>query len=136
MRPVEIDDGQVRALPHFDRSDLRVETEGARPAKRGELEHLGRGQRLGAEARLLDQGGGPHFLERVQSIVARRAVGAEPHAAPRREHLGDRRDPAAELQIRAGTVNDVRVLTREAFDAFLVHPDAVRQRRARTRDAD
>src|SRR5204863_93234 len=62
------------------------------------------------------------------------AVGADPDAAPGGEHFRNRRDPAAQLQIGAGTVNDVSGLSRQARNAVLIHPDAVRQGRTRPRN--
>ena len=132
----QVEDDQVGALPHLNRSDLRFEAERPRAAQCGQLEGLRRGQRVGTEARLLDQGGEPHLGEGVEAVVARRAVGADADAAPRCQHLRNRRDPAAELQVRARAVDDVRPLPREHGDIVLVHPDAVRQRGARARNAD
>src|SRR6185312_8448252 len=48
----------------------------------------------------------------------------------------NRREAAAELQVRAGTVNHVGLLARESRNAVRVDPHAVRQGGARTGNPD
>ena len=123
------------ALPDFDRADLRFQSDGARPSQRCQLEDLRRGQRLRAQARLLDERGESHFGKRVEPVVAGGAIRADSHVAAGGEHLRNRRHTAAKLQVGAGTVDDVGRLAGKARNAVLVHPNAMRQCSAGTRDS-
>ncbi len=51
------------------------------------------------------------------------------------QHLRDGSDAAAQLQVRAGTMDHIGVLARQAPDPLAVHPDAMGQSRTRARDA-
>src|SRR5256884_238365 len=90
---------EVGALARRDAPDLVLEAQGTSAAQRRELEHLRGGERVGAEARLLDQGGEAHFGEGIEPVVAGGAVRADGHTAPGGEQLGDFRDTAGELQV-------------------------------------
>ena len=57
-----------------------------------------------------------HLVEHVHDVARRRAVGAEADAHPLVEHVGERRDAAAELRVALGAVRDGGVLGAQDAD--------------------
>ena len=98
--PVQVHHDEIGPPADRDRADFVFESERPRPAQRRELEHLPRGERVRAEARLLDQRGEAHLGEHVEPVVAGCPVRAECDAASRLEQLRHFGDPAAQLQVR------------------------------------
>src|SRR2546430_4366939 len=88
------------------RSTLFPYTPLFRSAQRREFEHLPRGERVRAEARLLDQRGEAHLGEHVELVVAGCPVRAECDAASRLEQLRHFRseEHTSELQSQSNLV--------------------------------
>src|SRR6185369_2166650 len=96
---------------------MLLDAERPRTAQGRSAQRIVRGQGLRvAGDRLREQRGGPHFLEEIQAVVARRAVGAETEVGARAAQRLDRREAARELQVRRRTVRDRRGVAAEKID--------------------
>ena len=113
VRPIAIDEDQVRALADLDRPDLGLEAERPGAVASRHPQRVAGGQRAGSVPHRLQRRRQPHLVEHVEAVVAGRAVGAERHARCRAPHVGDRRDAGSELQVRAGAVHHLDVALRQ-----------------------
>ena len=95
-----------------------------------------RRHRLGIAAhRLCEKRGGAHFLEQVQAVVARRAVGADADVDAARQHGRHGREAARELEVRRGAMRDGGALVREHSDLLARDMHRVRRDQPRSQHA-
>ena len=93
---------------------------------------LARNLRLEAD-RAMQQIGEPHFAQRVVVLVERRAIEPERDAAAAPDHLRQRRDAGAQMQVRRGVDRNGDAALREQLQFIRPRPGAMRQReRARS----
>ena len=85
---------------------------------------------------LVQQVGEPHLAQRVVVLVERRAVEAERHAAAALDHLLERRDAGAQMQVRAGVDRDGRAALGDQLQFVGPRPGAMRERQPRAEEAD
>ncbi len=137
VKAVEPDDREVGALANLDRADAIVQAEHARTVDRQHRERVHGGERRGVLLHDLRQERGLAKLgERVHPVVAGSAVCTEPDDHPGGAHRHDVRDPAGELQVRARAVDEARAALAGGLHLRRGQLDAVREHRARPRDAE
>ena len=80
----------------------------------------------------VQQVGEPHLAQRVVVLVERRAVEPERDAAAVLDHLGERRDAGAQMQVRRGVDRDGGAALGDQLEILRPRPGAMRQREARS----
>jgi len=117
---LEIDDVQVRALPHFDRSDLRSRNPGRAPRRGWRARAPGHRSDFGPRRGFLNEGGGPHFPQRRSKPIVARRRRRPPmlRDIPPPTSLGIGRDAAARaIRLELGQWTTFGLLARESLDA-------------------
>src|SRR5207245_3446423 len=94
-----VDDDDVAALPHLERADLRVEAQRTRALARRHEQSALRGEGALAVEVAGEEAGHPRFLESIEPVVARRAVGTEADDHARPGQAPDIGDARAELEV-------------------------------------
>ena len=127
MRPVEVEDREVRELPGLDRAQPVPRAEGAGPVDRREVERpLRREHGRVPAGGLVQERRHLHLLEQIHPVVADRAVRAQRDRDARLEHLREGRDTAGrELHVRRGAVGDLDAVPAEGPHLVQRDPDAV-----------
>ena len=126
MRSVPGHQNEIRTFADFNRTNLVLQPERPRAVARGHPERLPGRHRPRLAAGRLERGRETHLAKHVQTVVAGGAVAPERDADPARQHLGNRRDAGAELEVQSGAVRDLGVVCSQHRLLVGVDPDAVR----------
>src|SRR6185295_6145827 len=137
-RRVEVVEYDVGAVSGLDAPDAFRHPHRPRPALGRHRERLPRAHPPVAAA-LRDPAEHRRQADRLvqhQVVVGDAAVGAERHGHAGGEHLRDRRDAGAELEVAFGVVHHHRAGRGEALDVPVFDPDRVRARKPRAQQAE
>ena len=126
-RGVEVEHEEVGRLAGLEAAGLAVERERARAAERGQIPEMERAQRHVLDLLHLVRVG--HGVEeRRRRAGADVAAEADDHAGV--QHAMQRKEAAAEEEVRVRAVGDARAAARQQIELFRGEPDAVREHRA------
>src|SRR5262249_56724719 len=99
--------------PGPDGATLAPEPQGVVPPSSGHPQHVAGHEDAWLSPCRLKQGGQSHLLEHVESVVTCGAVRSKRDCDASRPHFSDRRDARAQLEIGAGAVEHLDILSRK-----------------------
>src|SRR5262245_15562455 len=129
--------GEIGRLARLDRARELVDAERLRARERSGAQGRMCGQRLRVAChRLREQRRGPHLLQEIEPIVARRAVGTEAYVGARLAQRFHRRKAARELEVRRGAVRDRGCVSAKELDFARLEMHRVHRDEPRTEQAE
>ena len=128
MQAIQVDDGEIGLLAHFQRANLMLQTKRAGAVDGCHLQHaLGRHNQWIVGNGFVQNRRQLHFANQIVVVVARPTIAAQGHVDAAGQHLGNFAYARCQFTIGRRIMRNVGARLREFSNILIVKPDHMHQ---------